>query len=130
MCFVAKNFIHMDWLCVLTVCEGNTRCQLINVYRRSKNSFTNNLLSIFFCKMLEWAIQQLHFVMSESVSWTERGKILLQWKVFSFLDGNRKPREFDKGVENTSSEVLKCYYKPLHKKVSPVKYLRIYRSEI
>lgn len=32
MFFAAKPFMHMDWLCVLTVCEGNTRCQLINVY--------------------------------------------------------------------------------------------------
>lgn len=71
---------------------------------------------LFFCKMLKWAIQQLRLVMSESVSWTGRGKILLQREVFSFLDGNRKSREFDKGVENTSSEVLKCYYKSLHKK--------------
>lgn len=90
--------------------------------------FTNKKLSIFFCELLEWAVQQIHLVMTGAVSWTEREKILLEREVLSLLNGNRVG-EFVKDVENVSSEGLICYYKSLHEK-SVVQHLRIYRSEV
>lgn len=115
MCFAAKPFMHMDWLCVLTVCEGNTRCQLINVYSTQKMFIYHKIF--FFCELLEWAVQQLRLVIAGAASWTVRKETLLEREVlYLFSMGARSLGELDKGVEKAPREVLKCCYKSLHKK--------------
>lgn len=55
--------------------------------------------------------------MTGAVFWTEREEILLEREVLSlFLMGAESLGEFDKDVENASSEGLKCYCNSLHKK--------------
>lgn len=67
--------------------------------------------------MLKRAVQQLHLVIAEAVSWTEREETLLEREVLClFSVGIWSLGELDKGVEKVPSEGLKFCYKSLHKK--------------
>lgn len=135
VCFCCQKLHAYGLALCLTVCEGNTRCQLINVYWNSKNTFTKrSYLFILFFFFFLWAAgmgySKATLVMIWAVSWTSRENILLERDLVSLLIGNNIVVNLVRILKILQMKDYNVIINHYIKKINHVQNLRTYRSEV